>query len=148
MTKKILIVEDNQDCREFLAFLVRRLGYEAIAVHTGEEAVVRATANHPHLIFMDLGLPGIDGIEAAAAIKRHPDSSGIPIVALSARSEEASKKKALDAGMTMYLSKPAPPAVIKETIEKFINEDSAVNPELCSAPPPYLQPSSFNACFK
>ncbi len=127
MSKKILIVEDNQDCSEFLTFLVGRLGYEAIPVHTGEEAIVQATANPPHLIFMDLGLPGIDGIEAAAAIRQHPETTGIPIVALSARSEAASKQKASDAGITMYLIKPAPPAVIKETIEKFIT--GAANPD-------------------
>jgi len=140
MTKKILIVEDNHDCCEFLAFLVRRLGYEAIAVHTGEEAIVRAMATHPDLIFMDLGLPGIDGIEAAAAIKQHPDTAGITIVALSARSEETWKEKALDAGMTTYLSKPAPPAAIKETIEKFINKDSAASLDRCSATMPINTP--------
>lgn len=140
MTKKILIVEDNHDCCEFLTFLVRRLGYEAIPVHTGEEAIVRAIAAHPDLIFMDLGLPGIDGIEAAAAIKQHPDTAGIPIVALSACSEERWKEKALDAGMTMYLSKPAPPAEIKETIEKFFNKDSAASLDRCSATVPINTP--------
>ena len=140
MTKKILIVEDNHDCCEFLAFLVRRLGYEAIPVQTGEEAIVRAIAAHPDLIFMDLGLPGIDGIEAAAAIKQHPDTAGIPIVALSACSEERWKEKALDAGMTMYLSKPAPPAEIKETIEKFFNKDSAASLDRCSATVPINTP--------
>jgi CheY-like chemotaxis protein len=133
MSQKILIVEDNQDCREFLVFLVRRFGYEPVPVHTGEEAIVRATTNHPDLIFMDLGLPGMDGLEASAAIKRNPETAGVPIVALSARSEEASKKRALDAGVTMYLSKPAPPALIKETIERFINQGSTANPDSCSA---------------
>ena len=136
MTKKILIVEDNHDCCELLAFLVRRLGYDAIPVHTGEEAIARAITTHPDLIFMDLGLPGIDGIEAAAAIRQHPDTAGIPIVALSARSQETWEKKALDAGMAMYLSKPAPPAAIKETIEKFINQDSAASLDRCSATMP------------
>jgi CheY-like chemotaxis protein len=140
MIKKILIVEDNHDCCEFLAFLVRRLGYEAIPVHTGEEAIVRAIATHPDLIFMDLGLPGIDGIEAAAAIKQHPDTVGIPIVALSARSEQAWTEKALNAGITMYLSKPAPPAAIKETIEKFINKDSAASLAPSSATTPINTP--------
>ncbi len=133
MNKKILIVEDNHDCCEFLAFLVRRLGYEAIAAHTGEEGIARAIAAHPDLIFMDLGLPGIDGIEATAAIKQRPDTAGIPIVALSARSEETWKERALDAGMTDYLSKPAPPAAIKETIEKLLNEDSTANLDRCAA---------------
>ncbi len=140
MTKKILIVEDNHDCCEFLAFLVRRLGHEAVAAHTGEEAIARAIAAHPDLVVMDLCLPGIDGVQAAAAIKQHPDTAGIPIVALSARSEERWKEKALEAGITMYLSKPAPPAAIKEAIEKFITQDSTANPDRCSATAPINTP--------
>ena len=94
---------------------------------------------------IDLGLPGIDGIEAAAAIKQRPDTAGIPIVALSARSEMTWEKKALDAGMAMYLSKPAPPAAIKEAIEKFINQDSAASPERCSATMPVDAPPTTSA---
>jgi CheY-like chemotaxis protein len=145
MSKRILIVEDNHDCCELLAFLVRRLGYDAISVHTGEEAIARAITNCPDLIFMDLGLPGIDGIEAAAAIKRHPDTAGIPIIALSARSEVTWEEKAMDAGMAMYLSKPAAPAAIKQAIEKFFNQESVASSDHCAATMPVDAPTTTTA---
>ena len=125
MIKKILIAEDNPDCCELLVFLLRRTGYEAVGVQTGEDAIARALSSHPDLIFMDLGLPGIDGIAAATAIKQNPETAGIPIVALSARLEQTWKAKALNAGMTMYLTKPAAPSAIIRIIEQLTNADSA-----------------------
>ena len=125
MIKKILIAEDNPDCCELLVFLLRRTGYEAVGVQIGEDAIVRALSSHLDLIFMDLGLPGIDGIAAATAIKQNPETAGIPIVALSARLEQTWKAKALNAGMTMYLTKPAAPSAIIRIIEQLTNADSA-----------------------
>jgi len=123
--KKILIAEDNADCCELLVFLLRRTGYEAVGVQSGQEAIAHALSDHPDLIFMDLGLPGVDGIAAAAAIKQNPKTAGIPIVALSARLEETWKAKALHAGMTRYLTKPAAPHAIIRIIEQLTNADSA-----------------------
>ena len=125
MIKKILIAEDNPDCCELLVFLLRRMGYDALGVQTGEDAIAHALSSHPDLIFMDLGLPGIDGIAAAAAIKNNPETAGIPIVGLSARLELTWKARALHAGMTMYLTKPAAPHAIRRIIEQLTNADSA-----------------------
>ncbi len=125
MIKKILIAEDNPDCCELLVFLLCRTGHEAVGVQTGEDAIAHALNSHPDLIFMDLGPPGIDGIAAAAAIKQNPETAGIPIVALSARLEQTWKAKALQAGMTRYLTKPAAPHAIIKIIEQLTNADSA-----------------------
>jgi CheY-like chemotaxis protein len=124
MIKKILIAEDNRDCCELLVFLLRRTGYEAVGVQSGEDAIAHALSDQPDLIFMDLGLPGIDGIAAAAAIKQNPETAGIPIVALSARLEQTWKTKALQAGMTMYLTKPAAPHAIINIIEQLTHANS------------------------
>ncbi len=124
MIKKILIAEDNPDCCELLVFLLRRTGYDAAGVQSGEEAIAHALSDHPDLIFMDLGLPGLDGIAAATAIKQNPKTARIPIVALSARLEQTWKAKALSAGMTMYLTKPAAPHAILRIIEQLTRADS------------------------
>jgi len=122
--KRILIAEDNPDCCELLVFLLRRTGYETIGVRSGEDAIAHALSYHPDLIFMDLGLPGLDGIAAATAIKQNPSTAGIPIVALSARLEQTWKAKALRAGMTAYLTKPAAPHAITRVIEQLTGSDS------------------------
>ncbi len=124
MIKKILIAEDNRDCCELLVFLLRRTGYDTVGVQSGEEAVARALSDHPNLIFMDLGLPGLDGIAAATAIKQNPKTADIPIVALSARLEQTWKAKALSAGMIMYMTKPAAPHAITRVIEQLTRTES------------------------
>ncbi len=125
MKDKILIVEDNPEFCHFLAYLLRSMGYEPIGIGSGEEAIGRACSDHPALIVMDIHLPGMDGVEAAAAIKRNPDTSEIPIIALSAYISEEWQQKAFDAGIRTYLTKPAPPQTIKETIKRIMDRESA-----------------------
>lgn len=124
MTKKILIVDDNHDCCELFVLLLRGAGYETTAVHGGAEAIAHVRKGHPDLIFMDIGLPGSDSIATAAAIKQNPDTSDIPIVALSARLEDSWKAKALNAGMNLYLTKPAAPQAIIKAVNDLTNNDS------------------------
>lgn len=132
MPKNVLIAEDNHDCCELFVFLLRAAGCEVAGVHTGKDAIARALSDHPDLIFMDLGLPGIDGIAAAAAIKQNPETARIPIVALSARLEQSWKAKALHAGMTLYLTKPAAPSTIIRIIEQLTTSGPADH-GFCSA---------------
>ena len=132
MTKKILIVEDNQDCCELIVLLLRGTGYEATGVHTGAEAIAHAHKSHPDLIFMDLGLPDLDGVETAAAIKQNPDTRDIPIVGLSARLEDTWRAKALNAGMTVYLTKPTAPHAIIKAVKELTKKHSEDH-KYCSA---------------
>lgn len=125
MKEKILIVEDNPEFCQFLGYLLLSMGYEPIGIGSGEEAIARARSDHPALILMDIRLPGMDGVEAAAAIKQNPDTSKIPIVVLSAYISEEWQQKAFDAGIRTYLTKPAPPQTIKETINLIMARESA-----------------------
>lgn len=124
MKEKIFIVEDNAEFCEFLAYLLHSIGYEPIEIGSGEEAIARARSDHPALILMDIKLPGMDGVEAAAAIKQDPDTTEIPIVALSAYISEEWQQKAFDAGIRTYLTKPAPPQTIRETIKLIVKRES------------------------
>src|SRR5438093_12824570 len=96
--KEILIVEDNEDCRELLAILVKRLGYAVVEAAMGLAAIDQGWATHPDLILMDLGLPGITGDEATALLKAHPSTSNIPVVINTAFNVGAHTNRALDAG--------------------------------------------------
>src|SRR2546429_9320524 len=79
-TKKILVVEDNDNCRELLALFIKRLGYEVVEAATGLQAIERACAVHPDLIMMDIGLPGMAGDEATACLKANPATQEIPVI--------------------------------------------------------------------
>ncbi len=120
MVGKILVVEDHPDSREILVFMLRRLNYEVIEATNGQEAIDRAISDGPDIIIMDLGLPGMNGIETSAKLKENPKTAPIPIIAHTAWDEHEFKRKALEAGMVEYLSKPTDPRTLRRVLEKFL----------------------------
>ncbi len=100
---RVLVVDDEPQIRKALTVTLRASGYEVDAVGTGEEAVTRAATHRPDAVLLDLGLPGIDGIEVIEALRGWTD---LPIVVLSVRGEESDKIAALDAGADDYVTKP------------------------------------------
>jgi len=99
----VLIVDDEPQIRRSLQLSLQAHGYEVEAVETGEQGVARAGANHPDVVLLDLGLPGMDGISVIHAIRGWSD---VPIIVLSVREDERGKVEALDAGADDYITKP------------------------------------------
>jgi CheY-like chemotaxis protein len=123
MAKRILVVEDSDDARYLLVTILQRFGYETIEAATGTQAVEGAIAGNPDLIFMDLGLPKLNGLGATRAIRQNPTMVHVPIVAYTAWDANQYYQEAIDAGMVAYLEKPAPRDLIKRTIEQFVRTD-------------------------
>jgi len=98
----VVIEDDSQICR-FLRTSLRVQGFQVIEAGTGERGVVEIGTRKPELVILDLGLPGMDGIEV---IRKVREWSAVPIIVLSARSQESNKIAALDAGADDYLTKP------------------------------------------
>jgi two-component system cell cycle response regulator DivK len=124
MTKKILIVEDNNDSREILSLFITKIGHQVIKACNSKEAITCAEAEGPDLIFMDMGLPDVDGVKTTAILKQNPKTARIPIVALTAWVSEFWQEKALKVGILDYQLKPVSPQVLKQTIEKFTKQSS------------------------
>jgi two-component system cell cycle response regulator DivK len=82
--KKILIVEDNSDSLEIMNLFITKMGYQAIKAKNSNEAIAFAEAEAPDLIFMDMQLPNVDGVDTTAMLKQNPKTSHIPVVALTA----------------------------------------------------------------
>ena len=99
----ILVVEDDSTVRNLITTTLKSNEYRFITAPTGEAAIAAATTQQPDILFLDLGLPDMDGI---AIIKRIRSWSQMPIIVISARSEDADKVAALDAGADDYLAKP------------------------------------------
>src|SRR5262249_60141563 len=78
--KKILIADENNACRQSLGGLIKGLGHEVIEAATGQEAIDKASSMHPDLIMMDLRLPGMNGDEATARLKKNPSTRNIPVL--------------------------------------------------------------------
>jgi len=103
---KVLIVEDEAAQREMLLYNFDDAGYRTFTAVDGEEGLLIAREESPHLIVLDWMMPGLSGIELCRQLKRYPETRGIPILMLTARDEEADKVRGLDSGADDYLVKP------------------------------------------
>lgn len=99
----ILVVEDDAAVRNLITTTLRAHGYRFLTAGNGESAVLEASSHSPEIVLLDLGLPDMDGIEV---IRRIRSWSNLPIIVISARSEDTDKIDALDAGADDYLTKP------------------------------------------
>ena len=99
----VLVVEDDKSVRNLIVTTLRTHGYRYAEAPTGEAAIVQASSHNPDVILLDLGLPDMEGAEV---IRRVRGWSNLPIIVISARSEDADKIAALDAGADDYLTKP------------------------------------------
>ncbi len=99
----VLVVDDEPQIRRALATNLRSRDYDVYLAETGEQALALAAEKHPDIVILDIGLPGIDGIEVVRGIRGWSD---MPIVMLTVRDSEADKVEALDAGADDFVTKP------------------------------------------
>jgi two-component system, OmpR family, KDP operon response regulator KdpE len=100
---RILVVDDEASIRRALSLNLGTRGYDVLTAATGEAALQLTASEHPDLVLLDLGLPGIDGIGTIEALRGWTD---VPVIVLTVRDDEASKIAALDAGADDYVTKP------------------------------------------
>ena len=99
----ILVVEDDRPVRNLMVTTLKAHDYKYLTATNGETAILEASSHNPDIILLDLGLPDMDGLEV---IKKIRTWSNVPIIIISARSEDMDKVDALDAGADDYLTKP------------------------------------------
>jgi two-component system cell cycle response regulator DivK len=119
----ILIVEDNMDNYELVRFVLERNDYHVFLAVNGRDGVDAARLQKPDLILMDLSLPEMDGWDATTFIKQDPETKHIPLVALTVHTLPADRKRALEAGVDAYLTKP----INMTALVKTVNESIAQN---------------------
>lgn len=107
--KCILLAEDDQDSREIYRSVLEHAGFTVVAVADGGEAVRVALEKAPDLILMDIGLPYVNGWEAAKILKNEPSTHSIPVIAVTALVSEADHRRAQAIGFEEYLEKPVAP---------------------------------------
>jgi two-component system cell cycle response regulator DivK len=122
MTKRILVVEDQEDNRRIIRDLLASAGYELIEALDGEAGVRLAKSERPDLILMDIQLPLLDGHEATRRIKQTPELRHIPIIVVTSYALSGDDAKAKAAGCDAYVAKPFSPRELLTTIRKFLGE--------------------------
>ena len=120
MTKRILVVEDQEDNRQILRDLLGSVGYEMSEAWDGEAGVAAAKEQRPDLILMDIQLPLMDGYEATRRIKADPELNKIPIIVVTSYALSGDDGKAQAAGCDAYVTKPYSPRQLLAKIKEFL----------------------------
>ena len=120
---KILLVEDNEMNRDMLTRRLDRQGFEVVTAEDGVQALKMAESQSPHLILLDMSLPGMDGWEAARKLKSMPQTSDIPIIGLSAHAMSQDRERALEAGCSDYDTKPVEIDRLLEKIRALLDHE-------------------------
>lgn len=117
---KILLVDDEKDILEFVSYNLKREGFEVLTARNGEDGIELAKAEKPHLILLDVMMPGMDGIETCNAIRENEELSGVLVAMLTARGEDYSQVAGFDAGADDYITKPIKPKVLVSRVKALL----------------------------
>lgn len=103
---RILIVDDNRDAADSMGMLLELLGNEVYVAYDGEQAMCAAAVHRPDVVFLDIGLPRMNGYEVARSIRKQPWGSEIKLVALTGWGQQEDRQRAQEAGFDRHLVKP------------------------------------------
>ena len=120
MSKRILVVEDNEDNRQIIRDLLTSVGYELIEAADGMEGVAMAQHHRPDLILMDVQLPVMDGYEATRQIRTVPELADVPIIAVTSYALSGDEAKTREAGCDGYVAKPFSPRQLLAKVREFL----------------------------
>ena len=116
----VLIVEDEADLVTLLSYNLEKEGFRVLTAGDGEEALLLADEQAPHLVLLDWMLPLMSGLEVCRQMRRNPKTREIPIIMLTARGEEADKVRGLNSGADDYISKPFSPTELVARIRAVL----------------------------
>ena len=128
MVSKILIVEDEPDIVELLAYHLNQAGFETEAVSNGRDALNQMRANPPDLILLDLLPPEVDGLEICRLLKQNASTAGIPVIILTAKGEEIDRIVGFDLGVDDYITKPFSPREVVLRIRAALRRPADTKP--------------------
>jgi CheY-like chemotaxis protein len=115
VASRIVIIDDNTDAATTLAMLIEELGGAARVAHDGESGLEAVSAFHPDIVFLDIGLPRMDGYDVCRRIRLQPSPRPL-VIAVTGWGQAQDKQRALDAGFDAHLTKPVDPAVLERML--------------------------------
>jgi CheY-like chemotaxis protein/anti-sigma regulatory factor (Ser/Thr protein kinase) len=115
--RRVLVVDDNRDLAESLGMVLRLWGHDVKVVYDGPEALAAARDHRPDVVFLDIGLPGLDGYEVARRLRGRLGFRDTRVVAITGYSREEDRRKAREAGFDMHLTKPVDPEDLQKLLQ-------------------------------
>jgi CheY-like chemotaxis protein len=116
LPRRILVVDDNEDSAESMAILLRLWGHHVDVAHDGDSALQSAIAQRPEVVFLDIGLPGMDGYEVARRLRRQQDGSKLTLIALTGMGRDEDRQRAMEAGFDRHVTKPVTPETLQTIV--------------------------------
>ncbi|MBP6903321.1 MAG: response regulator [Burkholderiaceae bacterium] len=124
MSRRVLIVDDQPDIRRLIRMTLEHEPFELAEAADGAEALAIAGSWQPHLILLDMMMPGgLDGVQVCQAVRADPAAAGARLVLLTARADEQTRAAALAAGADEYLTKPFSPLQLLDLIDRLLAAD-------------------------
>jgi CheY-like chemotaxis protein len=120
--KRVLIADDKATGRELVRTILENDGYEVHEVSNGLDALTYARRVRPHLLILDLHMPGLDGFGCVEQLRRDPSFSKLPILALTASAMLGDRERALGAGFTGYVTKPIRLTVFRAEVVRLLED--------------------------
>jgi CheY-like chemotaxis protein len=118
----ILVVDDEEQVRTVWRLVLTRAGYNVREAEDGETALARLREEVPDLILLDVLMPGMDGIEVCRQVRADSRTAAIPILIVSGKTDPRSRQEGLDAGATLYLTKPQPPEQLLRRVAEVLGQ--------------------------
>jgi CheY-like chemotaxis protein len=120
---RLLLIEDDEDNLSVYQTILEHVGFAVSIAHNAEDGIALARSVHPDLVLMDISLPRMDGWQATRLLKADPETSDIPIVALSAHALADDIARSREAGCESHLAKPVEPRRVVEEVERVLGND-------------------------
>jgi DNA-binding response OmpR family regulator len=120
MNKRILVVEDDADMSELLAFNLKQAGFTVGTAADGVEGLKKARTSNPDLVLLDVMLPDLDGFTVCGILRREPKTAEIPIIIVTALSSQLSRFSGFEAGADAYVTKPFSPKCLLERVQLLL----------------------------
>ena len=122
-SRRVLLIEDNLMNMELATDLLETAGFEVLKAERAEAGIAIAVAQQPDIILMDMGLPGMDGMEATRRLKQDARTAWIPVVALTASAMRGDDDRAQSAGCCAYIAKPIDTRLFAKTVAALMEEE-------------------------
>src|SRR5690606_22665019 len=126
MSEKILVVDDDIDSLKLIGLMLQRQGYDVSAANAGHQAIVKATAEKPNLIILDVMMPDMNGYEVCKRLRANSETQHIPIIMFTAKTLIDDKVAGFEAGADDYLTKPTHPTELAVRVRTLLNKRAAL----------------------
>ena len=122
MPKTVMVIEDEPDAADLFAEMMRLNGFRVLKTYSGTPAMALIAQEKPDLIILDIMMPGVSGLEVLHYLRGHPDFCTIPVVVVSARATSADIAEGMQAGASVYLTKPVSYSDLKDAVDGLVRQ--------------------------